>query len=203
MKIKGAIIVGAHEFREEREYRKLGVKYFILIEPAEKAHTILMHKYRGDSRMIMIGNAAGSSFGKSFLRVETQNDGQSNSLLDPDLHLELHPDITFDGLEKVNVVTLDSMVYAKVRNLDSWYNFLSIDVQGFELEVLKGATGTLKFIDYIHIEVNQVGHDVYKGCANIREVDRFLDLHGFNRKETKWHRSASYGEAFYTRQLPE
>ena len=43
---------------------------------------------------------------------------------------------------------------------ESSYNFLNMDVQGYELEVLKGGTTTLEKIEYVMTEVNRA--EVYK-----------------------------------------
>ena len=46
-----------------------------------------------------------------------------------------------------------------------------MDVQGYELEVLKGATETLKHVDYVYCEVNR--DEVYEGNAYVEEIDEF------------------------------
>ena len=45
------------------------------------------------------------------------------------------------------------------------YNFINIDVQGYELEVFKGSVEFLKTIDYIMTEVNR--DELYKNCPMI------------------------------------
>jgi len=59
-----------------------------------------------------------------------------------------------------------------------------MDVQGFELEVLKGGENCIKNIDYIMTEVNR--DEVYKDCAKVEQSDQFLDDYGFIRVETSW-----------------
>ena len=59
-----------------------------------------------------------------------------------------------------------------------------MDVQGFELEVLKGGENCIKNIDYITTEVNR--DEVYKDCAKVEQIDQFLDDYGFIRVETSW-----------------
>ncbi|WP_447516023.1 FkbM family methyltransferase, partial [Clostridioides difficile] len=75
----------------------------------------------------------------------------------------------------------------KLDNLpidDSLYNFINIDVQGYELEVFKGGIETLKNIDYIYSEVNRA--QLYKGCVLVEELDQFLEIYGFKRVGTWW-----------------
>ena len=59
-----------------------------------------------------------------------------------------------------------------------------MDVQGYELEVLKGGEHYLNNIDYIITEVNR--DEVYDGCAKIEELDAFLQKYTFIRVETTW-----------------
>ena len=61
---------------------------------------------------------------------------------------------------------------------------LAMDVQGFEGEVLKGATQTLKHIDIIYTEVNS--DFTYQNCMLVGEMDEFLKEYGFVGVEEHW-----------------
>jgi hypothetical protein len=63
------------------------------------------------------------------------------------------------------------------------YNFLTIDVQGYELEVLKGSRETLKNINYILTEVNR--DELYENCARVEQLDEFLGRFNFQRNDVK------------------
>ena len=103
--------------------------------------------------------------------------------------MELHPDVSFEGTEDVEVDILDNY---DIGNC----NMINIDVQGYELEVFKGAKKTLKKIDYIYCEVNR--DEVYEGNAMVGELDEFLGEYGFERVETKWPESYyTWGDALY------
>jgi len=54
---------------------------------------------------------------------------------------------------------------------------LKIDVQGFELEVLEGATLLIKAIDYCYLELSYI--ELYKGQPLAAEVLSYLFSHGF------------------------
>jgi FkbM family methyltransferase len=54
---------------------------------------------------------------------------------------------------------------------------LKIDVQGFELEVLKGATDLLPHIDAVYVEASYV--ELYEGQALHEEIERYLTEAGF------------------------
>ena len=72
-----------------------------------------------------------------------------------------------------------------------------MDVQGYELEVLKGATESLKHIDYLMCEVNRA--EVYEECCMIDELDSFLSNYNFKRVETTWD-GITWGDAFYVKE---
>ena len=99
------------------------------------------------------------------------------------------PWINFEGTEEVEVKTLDSY------NIKG-YNFINIDVQGYEMEVFKGGKNTLEGIDYIYSEVNKA--ELYEGCAQMSELDSFLGGYGFERVETYWPEDwYNWGDALY------
>jgi Methyltransferase FkbM domain len=77
------------------------------------------------------------------------------------------------------------------------YNILNIDVQGAELMVLRGAERTLAFVDVINVEVSFA--ELYAGCAQIDEVDDFLEQRGFVRVELSCPYHHTWGDAVYVR----
>ena len=74
--------------------------------------------------------------------------------------------------EEVILSTLDQEI-AKDKNI----NVIKLDVQGYELEALKGSSDTLKRTFLILIEVSN--HDYYLNGAKYYEIDQFLRHHEF------------------------
>lgn len=187
MKITGVVQAGAHYGEELEDYERLGIKEVVCFEPCKESFNILMKKKTKNHSFY---NAA---LGRAelFLNINktSVNGGQSNSLLQPKKHLEYYPEIIFEGVEEVAVVRLDMFLHVKNE-----CNFLVMDVQGYELEVLKGATETLKHIDYIYTEVNR--EELYENCAMVEDLDNYLT--DFKRVETKWKRKG-FGDALYIR----
>jgi FkbM family methyltransferase len=70
----------------------------------------------------------------------------------------------------VKVKTLDD-VY-KERFFGETIDLLKIDVQGSELDVLKGGSACLKKTKYIFLEISF--KQIYKGSATFFEIDKFL-----------------------------
>ena len=103
------------------------------------------------------------------------NNSMSSSILTPKDHLIYHPGVLFQGKEDIEIKRYDDLLIDKV-------NFLNIDIQGYELEALKGAYKTLHNIDYIYLEVNR--DYVYKDCSLVKDIDEFLKEFNFFRFET-------------------
>ena len=184
MRITGVIHAGAHHGQEVIDYKRAGIRNIHLFEPCEETFKILKLKY---PNIPAYQFALGASEGELEMNIEHRNGGQSNSLLKPVLHLEQYPEIVFDDLETIKMRTLDSF------NITDC-NFLNMDVQGYELEVLKGSIETLRNIEYIYTEINR--DEVYEGCARIEAMDLFLK--DFERVETDWGGN-TWGDALYVR----
>jgi len=182
--IKGVIHIGAHYGEEYEYYKELGIKNFLFFEPIPECFEITKKNVKG----IVINKALGNYTGKAKMYI-ANNKGISSSLLEPYLHKTQYPGIIFDKIIEVNVVKLDDILENEEK-----YNFISIDVQGYELEVFKGSVKTLENIDYIMTEVNR--DELYKNCVQINELDNFLKQYNFKRVEVYWI-GKTWGDAFY------
>ena len=187
MDVKGIIHVGAHHGEELSEYVKNGIQDIVVFEPLSECFDVLAQKVMNlnanvEGHQVALGSAPGTA-----TMYLSDNEKQSSSILKPKVHLTHHPHVKFDGTEEVEVDMLD--------NFDTKdYNFLNMDVQGYELEVLKGAKETLKHVDYVYCEVNR--DEVYEGNAYVEELDEFLSAYGMERVETSWE-GQIWGDALY------
>lgn len=187
VKIKGLIHVGAHYGQEYEIYQKLGINNLIFFEPLVHNFEILKTHVGEKAKLFQL--ALGNENKKVKMYVESANHGMSSSILKPQKHLEQYPQIVFDEEEIVEMVRLDDFLSEKEN-----YNFLTIDVQGYELEVLKGSRETLTNISGILTEVNR--DELYSNCVRVEQLDDFLKNFDFNRVETNWE-GGTWGDAFY------
>jgi len=174
LKIQGVIHVGAHWGEEYCDYHKSGIKNMIFFEPIASNYRRLQLAVPHTNNIRTINVALGNHFTKIDMFVETANNGQSCSCLEPGTHLKKYPDIKFESKELVTMVRLDQIQFDRTQ-----FNMINIDVQGYELEVFKGAVETLKHIDIIYTEINY--EQVYKGCVQVEQLDSFLSTFGFKR----------------------
>lgn len=76
--------------------------------------------------------------------------------------------------ENRTLTTLDLLIgNTHFENAD----FIKIDTQGYELEILKGAEKTMQQAEFILLEVSLI--DVYKNCPLVAEVITYMQAKGF------------------------
>ena len=188
MIIKGAIHIGAHYGEELEDYIEEGIQDILLFEPLEENFNIVEKKAKDlNANIEGYQVALGTQREGTTTMYVSDNEAQSSSILKPKVHLTHHPHVKFPTTEEVELATLDQY------NCHD-YNFINMDVQGYELEVLKGATKTLKQIDYVYCEVNR--DEVYENNAYVEEIDEFLAGYGMERVETDWAGDI-WGDALY------
>lgn len=190
--VTGVIHVGGHIGQEMETYQKNNVKNLIVFEPQkipfQKLSSVV--DFIGFNNVKLINKALGNSC--ATVEMTCNDGGLCSSILKPKHVLQQYPDIIFDRKESVEMVTMDSVI-GEIHD----YNFLNMDTQGYELEVLKGATKTLEKIDYVYTEVNNT--EVYENNALIEEIDEFLIDYNMVRVVTDWM-GGTWGDAFYIRQ---
>lgn len=192
MNISGVVHIGAHYGQEIDVYILNEIKNMMLFEPLSENYKVLCNKCEYlnsnfcDVNIKTYNVALGSSHGRGEMYV-SDNEGLSSSLLKPKVHITHHPSVHFTKIEEVEIDVLD--------NYDcKLYNYLCVDVQGYELEVFKGAIKTLENIDYIYCEVNR--DELYEGNAYVEEIDKFLLNYKIKRVETNWI-GELWGDALY------
>ena len=196
----GVIQIGAHYGQEHKTHKKIGCTKFLYFEPQKDVFKILkenIEKEQTEEDFIKLYNyALGETVCIMEMYKEKDNTGQSSSLLEPYLHLEQYPGIKFTEKEAVVVKPLDVVLQEENLNPQD-YDFLNIDVQGYELQVLKGCKNQLQYVHTIMLEVNRA--PVYKNCAMVYEIDDFLAQYGFKRAITQWA-GGIWGDAIYTKE---
>jgi len=92
-------------------------------------------------------------------------------MLELGLHSEIYPEARVTGREAVRVQSIDSWIADNMWDR-SQYNYVSLDIQGYELQALQGMELQLRYVDYVYTEVNT--KEVYKGNAMLSEIDDLL-----------------------------
>lgn len=189
--MRGLIHAGAHigtEYLHERD------RPLLLFEP-QKAVFERLHRNLGGKPNVTLVNAALGAWHYWTGLNHCVNHDQSSSMRAPKGVHNIFPDYRFEGTETVQVITLDSYM-ASLNGSRSLYDELVIDVEGYELDVLRGAIRTLPQIRRIRCEVTTV--EMYEGAALMDDIDFFLGEHGFEARETELHGpERAWGDTIY------
>lgn len=140
-------------------------------EPSQASRNKLQNRFINDSRVTVIPLALGSESASRTLWSDEPGSGLA-SLTKRRLG---HFEIDFNFAEKVEVTTLDNWVNSQKVNPD----FIKMDVEGHEFDVLNGGKNILKSVRVIQFE--------FGGC-NIDTRTYFQDF---------WYFFQSYGFSLY------
>jgi FkbM family methyltransferase len=151
-------------------------KYFpnipiYIFEPLEENFNIILKTAQKNAHWIPVNKAVGSQIGTTNINIAHRS--TASSLLEMNASTEGYGDmLVLQKKETIKITTLDSEVPDNQQVI-----ILKMDVQGFELEVLKGAIQTLQRTAIVVMEVNN--HDGYKGAPTYYDLDSFMRLNGF------------------------
>lgn len=187
-----ACYIGANEGQEIPDMLKNFPNLLIYcFEPQKIPFKLLEKNFGKESNIFLYNFALGKENKNLTMYTNNNNKNMSSSILEPKEHLDIHPHVTFEGTEEITVKKFCDL---NIKNID----YLNIDVQGYELEVLKGFDN-LDEIKYIKTEVNR--KELYKDCVLVKDLDKFLKKYNFLRVKTVWWgKTVPWGDALYLKQ---
>jgi len=174
--VMAVVDVGANVGQYGAELRADGYRGRLLsVEPLGRAFRHLAGRSARDPLWECIQCGLGARDGEAMLSVSAN--GYSSSMLPIlDSHVEAVPESRFQSAEKIRVRTLDSVV-------GEWSDRggaigLKLDVQGYEAQVLRGASGTLPRVVFLEIELSLV--PLYAGQALFIDMIEYVRGLGFS-----------------------
>jgi FkbM family methyltransferase len=151
--------VGANAGQYGEELREYGYGGEIVsMEPLREPYARLAARASGDPRWTALRTAAGSQPGELTINVAANSDS-SSALAMLDRHLRAAPQSAYVGHEQAPVDRLDAIAAPYVARAQQPY--LKIDTQGFEWDVLDGATELLPRLAGVELELSLVA--LYEG----------------------------------------
>jgi FkbM family methyltransferase len=150
----------------------------VSFEPLSRHVEALRERSRGDGNWHIEGYALGSSEGA--LQINVMVSDQFSSFLEPDHdRVGEYADLNVaDHTETVAMRTLDGVLPALREHIGFQRPYLKIDTQGFDIEVLRGAAGSLPGMKALQTEASVRG--IYKGMPRYIETIHYLDERGFD-----------------------
>jgi len=143
------------------------------VEPLDEPAKIFLSIFENDPKVTLHQCAIGCKVGTQTIHISKQDD--SSSLLPiGNAQAKLFPGTQEKETREVVVRTLDELI---VDDTIPEPSLLKVDVQGFELETLKGCLKFLPQFSYIYVEASFV--ELYQGQALAHEIITFLDENDF------------------------
>lgn len=134
--------VGANEGKLTKPMLKCGAKV-VCVEPQSRCINILKNKFDKNKNVIVEEVALGNKIGK--VTFNTCSSCTAISSLDKSWVNHFKGGEVFDGKETVKMITLDRLI--KKYGVPK---FIKIDVEGFEIEVLKGLHNKIGALCFEH-----------------------------------------------------
>ena len=193
---RGIIHLGAHLAEELGDYIQHNQRNVVWIEANPDLFEDL-DKIAKDAGHLafceLLSDEDGTEMKFNIAKNNYNGNYQSSSVLDFGTHAIHHPNVVMEGSINLRSKRISTIFNENDLNFDD-YNFVNIDLQGYELPAIKGFGNSISKMDYIYTEVNT--GEVYKGCTKIDELDAYLGEYGFTRVEIEMT-DAEWGDAFY------
>ncbi len=143
-------------------------------EPLSKPFRALRNIFVHDCMITLYQMAIGSAIISQQMHI-SQRDDSSSLLPITDLQNKVFPGTKEKAIINVNVKPLDSILKKHAIRHPA---LLKIDVQGYELEVLKGCKDILSLLNYVYVECSY--QELYQGQPLASEIISFLNQQGFD-----------------------
>jgi len=168
--------VGAHEGEYGSSLRAAGYRGEILsFEPIAEHFERLQATAAGDSGWHCLHRAGGARAETATINVSA-NDGHSSSLLEmTPTHEQAAPGSQRARTQQIEIVSVDEALSERPKQARQIY--LKADTQGFEHEVLAGATETLKECRAVELELSLT--PIYEGQLLLGEMIELMRGKGF------------------------
>jgi FkbM family methyltransferase len=137
-------------------------------EPLQKPAATYLKTFSGDSRTRLINKAIAAESGSADMHVSRWD--VSSSLLP--LAQAQHDNFPFTEVSRQETVSLAPLSACVDREAIAGTSLLKLDVQGYELTVLKGCADLLDRFRYVYVEASFI--ELYVGQALASEVIAYL-----------------------------
>lgn len=167
--------VGANEGQYAASFRDLGFKGNIIsFEPLDGPYSVLEKRAAMDDKWKVEKLAVGNDDGEVIIHVA--GNSESSSILPMlSLHENAYPPSAYKADQKTKLAKIDTVCSQLLS--ESNRIAMKLDVQGFELQALKGAAELLKNVYIIDVELSL--DLLYEGQSNYLDVIGFLEAEGF------------------------
>lgn len=171
--------VGAHVGNRVRVWRGLGARV-VAVEPQPQMMAWLRRLYGRSPQVALVASAVGAKVGQATLHVSSRTPTVSTLSANWISAVQQDPSfarVAWDTALTVPLTTLDALIAQYGRP-----TFCKLDIEGYELEALRGLSQPLPVLSFEHIPT---AHDLTAAC-----IDRLAELgaYRFNYAPGESHR---------------
>lgn len=191
--VEGGAHIGTDSTAMAKTWRRGTIHAF---EPVPEIYEKLVLNTRQYPNIITYPYALGMVSGHQKMYISSGESDASSSLLKPKEHLQFFPGVHFKTDKVVETVALDDWSFKyQVPKVDLMW----LDLQGFEMEAMKGGMSLLPLVSCIYLEVNTAEN--YSGCPLFDQIYDWLSSNGF-RLQSFIAESECYGNAIFIKNKP-
>jgi FkbM family methyltransferase len=167
--------IGAFQGYYVNELRETGYNGLVIsFEPIAGSFKMLQENAANDKNWRCINAAVGAEEGE--VEMSVSGHVTSSSLLPiTETHLKAMPSSSTVSIEKIKVITLDSLAGNLID--PSHRIYMKVDVQGFEMFVLEGAHKIMNQVFAIELELSLT--QLYQGGTLFMDMIKYMDGIGF------------------------
>lgn len=196
-RLNGTVIhAGAHCVQERDLYKSHSLEPVLWIEAIPELANDSQKLLESYPNQLIIQGALWSRFGELKQFNLSSNQLASSSFLRMGLHKIAFPEVAETKKLILTTTTFDHI--SQIQEMKD-ITLLVLDIQGAELEALKGAVKTLAKTKYIFTEVSIL--PLYKSQATFEQLLKFLELNGFYLLEFEVFENTGHGNSLFGRQM--
>jgi len=181
--VERAIHAGAHLAEEAGAYQDIGARHVLWIEGNPELITRIRLNVAPYGHHV-VQALLGAESGREVDFNVSNFDSMSSSVLEFGTHPDHHPEVVFISQKRLRLQTLDHVVEASGF---AGADFINLDLQGYELECLKGGERCLAQVRTVYTEISV--DELYRGGVQFPELDAWLNAHGFEAVEARLYGS--------------
>jgi FkbM family methyltransferase len=192
----GVVHAGAHLVQERDLYKELNMEPVLWIEAHPTISKTSKNLLANYSKQRLVNAALWRKSGELMQLTEAGNEGSSSSLLDIGLITASHPQVV--ARRKITVCTFTlAEILKENRDFTSKMEFLLVDTQGAESEVIEGLGDQISQFKYIFAEVST--KKLYKKSMLFKNFIKLLELKNFQLLCSHINNTTGWGDAFFVR----
>ena len=188
------IDVGSHQGEFISRFLKhKKIKKFFCFEPNKKLFKKLLNKYKSNKRVLLFDCALGEKSSQKKLYISNLTYNSTMSSFNKNSNYLKFKNLILKDKNKSSLIIKQKSFDEVLKKNNVKGSFLKIDVEGYELNVLKGAKKNIKYAKYILIE-HQFSNQYQN---NFSKIKKLLKQNNFKKIKSFYFPSLHYRDILF------